>query len=54
MEKKIILALGKLSGLKFLVALNMLVNKMRIKALYNSVKKEKTKLVFGYFQLSKM
>ena len=47
--EKIILALAKLFGLKFLVALNMLVNKMKIKALYNSIKKEKTKLAFGYF-----
>lgn len=47
--EKVILALGKLFGLKFLVALNMLVNKMKIEALYNSVKKEKTKLAFGYF-----
>lgn len=38
--EKIILALGNLFGLRFLVALNML-NKMKIKALYNSVKEEK-------------
>ena len=31
--EKINLALGKLFGLKFLVPLNMLVNKMKIKAL---------------------
>lgn len=47
--EKINLALGKLFGLKFLVALNMLVNKMKIKALYNSVNEEKTKLALGYF-----
>lgn len=48
-DGKMMLALGQLFGLTCLLALNMLGNTMKIKALYNSVKNRGTKLVLGYF-----